>query len=56
MGDLNLNTSMVTLNISRLNALIKRQDYQLEYKNKTVMCSLQETCIKEKEAERLTGK
>ena len=56
MGDLNLNTSMITLNISRLNALIKRQDYQLEYKNKTVMCSLQETRIKEKEAERLTGK
>ena len=40
MRDLNLNMPMITLSISRLNALIKRQDYQLEYKNKTESCAL----------------
>ena len=40
MGDLNPNTSVITLNVSRLSALIKRQDYQPGYKNKTQPCTL----------------
>lgn len=56
MGDLNLNTSMITLSISRLSVLIKREDYQLEYKNKTESCALYRRHIKEKETERLAGK